>query len=260
MSDKKERRILEEISYYKWGENYCCVKCGNNSFKKGKKEYSRRCTNCDYDESLFKHTAFEGLRFSITAAYLILQELFEKFNITSELKIVPAADGMISLYDYILRSKDLEMESQRIDELLQAHIKRYQPSVRELSRKYRVEENSVVKLLDKVSKRICVHNTDEMNNSYERLRLFVTNNWDKQFSYLLGMLSLPLVGKWEHGESLVRTRYYTAVCESKTNQWYLRRIKYVEVNNDVYERTILEDEPAVIYGSPRWKSLFVKVK
>lgn len=261
MSTNTEKKIFDEISAYKWGRYYCCMRCGNDSFKKGKKPYSRRCTSCDYDESLIKHTAFEGLRFSIGIAYLILQELYDKFNITAESRIVPAANGKyISLLEYVRRSKGLEMSSDRIDEHLQAYIKKIQPSVRQLSRKYKVEENSITKLLDKVNARICIHDIDEMDNAYQRLEWFVKYNWNRHFFYLVSMLSIPLVGKWKYGETVIKGQHYTIVSDCRTDEWYILPVKYLEDNNGNYERIILSNEPKIIYGSLTWKKLFVGVK
>jgi hypothetical protein len=62
-------RYLEEV---KWGRGYECKKCGNGRYSPGTAPYSRRCSRCNYIETITAGTVFSRLKFSITKAFYIL--------------------------------------------------------------------------------------------------------------------------------------------------------------------------------------------
>lgn len=67
------------LANIKWpSDKYKCQKCGHNTFCKGKKTLSRRCTRCKYDESTTARTAFENLEFDILLAFHMLYRLSVK--------------------------------------------------------------------------------------------------------------------------------------------------------------------------------------
>lgn len=55
----------------KWTKGYKCHKCSNDKFIVGKTEYSRKCTECDFDESAVMFTLFFNVRFQILKAFYI---------------------------------------------------------------------------------------------------------------------------------------------------------------------------------------------
>jgi transposase-like protein len=69
-------RYLSEI---KWSsEAYQCKYCGYTKYGKGKKPYSRRCTQCNYDESPTARTMFDKCKFSLLIAFHIAFKISTK--------------------------------------------------------------------------------------------------------------------------------------------------------------------------------------
>ncbi|MDC3220662.1 IS1595 family transposase [Flavobacteriales bacterium] len=62
-------QCLMFLSNEKWKDGYCCIKCKNTKYIKGKKAYNRRCSKCGFDESPASHTLFHKLKFGIDKAF-----------------------------------------------------------------------------------------------------------------------------------------------------------------------------------------------
>jgi hypothetical protein len=75
---KTEDDCLEYIAAVKWADGYCCKKCKNPNYCKGKKAFSRRCIKCRYDESPTVDTGFDKCKFSILTAFHIVFKLSTK--------------------------------------------------------------------------------------------------------------------------------------------------------------------------------------
>ena len=60
---------LTFLSEVKWSEGYCCNKCNNKNYSKGKRVQNRRCTRCGYDESPTANTLFHKVKFGIENAF-----------------------------------------------------------------------------------------------------------------------------------------------------------------------------------------------
>jgi hypothetical protein len=60
------------LSELKWKDGYICHKCGNDHYFAGHTPYSRRCSKCDYDESVTANTIFQNSRIPITKAFYLL--------------------------------------------------------------------------------------------------------------------------------------------------------------------------------------------
>lgn len=74
-------KLLAEL---KWKDPFCCKKCGNQNYFQGHTLYSRRCSACDYDESVTHGTLFEGSRIPINKGFYLLFLLYtNKGNISS---------------------------------------------------------------------------------------------------------------------------------------------------------------------------------
>jgi hypothetical protein len=68
-----EEACLKYLADIKWsGSEFCCKKCGNTNYCKGKRKHSRRCTRCKYDESPTSGTMFEKIGFELVRAFHIL--------------------------------------------------------------------------------------------------------------------------------------------------------------------------------------------
>jgi ligand-binding sensor domain-containing protein len=60
------------IEEQKWGTQYKCKKCGNVKYSSAQIEYSRRCSKCNYIETITSGTIFEGVKFPINKAFYLL--------------------------------------------------------------------------------------------------------------------------------------------------------------------------------------------
>jgi len=61
-------RYLEELKDEK---GYTCRKCGHSKYGKGYTQFSKRCLNCRYDESVTSYTVFNRCKFNIQIAMYI---------------------------------------------------------------------------------------------------------------------------------------------------------------------------------------------
>jgi hypothetical protein len=68
-------QCLAYLADTKWGVEYCCRKCKNKRFSRGKKEYNRRCSRCGYDESPTSHTLFQKIKFGIENGFEMAYEI-----------------------------------------------------------------------------------------------------------------------------------------------------------------------------------------
>lgn len=56
----------------KWEKGYVCSKCGNTHYFQGHLPYSRRCSKCDYEESVTTNTILHNTRIPINKAFYII--------------------------------------------------------------------------------------------------------------------------------------------------------------------------------------------
>jgi hypothetical protein len=74
-------KFLAEV---KWEKGYACIKCGNELYKNGRAPYSRRCSKCNYEESVLYNTIFQNNRIPINKAFYIVYLIYtSKGNISS---------------------------------------------------------------------------------------------------------------------------------------------------------------------------------
>lgn len=139
---KNERKCLEYLVFCKWGSGYKCRKCGNMKFGRGKKWHHRRCTRCRYDESPTARTLFHKIKFPLTKAFGMVNELVVeeqgrssialavKYRVCQETAwffkrkvqqamarfetktFIPSADNMISIRSRSLLGKNMLLEAQ----------------------------------------------------------------------------------------------------------------------------------------------------
>ncbi len=59
-------RFIEEL---KWNDGFTCYKCGGQKFTKGNDLFARRCTKCQYIETIKANTIFHNVKFPIEKAF-----------------------------------------------------------------------------------------------------------------------------------------------------------------------------------------------
>ncbi len=67
-----EHSCYTYLNELKCGNGFSCIKCNSTHFSDGLELYSKRCTNCNYAESVTANTLFHKLKFPITKAFCIL--------------------------------------------------------------------------------------------------------------------------------------------------------------------------------------------
>ena len=78
---------LKYLSDIKWEIGYSCKKCGNTTYCKGAKPYSRLCNKCKYDESPTADTMFDKIKFSLILAFHICFKISTKKKGMSSLEL-----------------------------------------------------------------------------------------------------------------------------------------------------------------------------
>jgi len=56
----------------KWSKGYICKKCSNTQHTLGHSPYSRRCSKCDYEESVMMNTIFQNTRVPINKSFYMI--------------------------------------------------------------------------------------------------------------------------------------------------------------------------------------------
>jgi hypothetical protein len=251
--------IMAFLDRFKWNDKFCCLKCGNKDFIEGKQPFSRRCKKCKYDESLLKSTAFEGLRFPIEKAFDIIEYTTENCYLDVEAKIIPVGRKnkktdkeeseffefeeeekeikMISMMDYVLKSKEKKVSEETIDRKLNRIVNQHKLTVGKLSKEFEVEENTIIKLFDKISSRIKIEDESESSDSFGRVLSFLNFPPKRRnVTYLTSMLMVSLPGKWEYGTKTIGdTNYFLCPMNDTWGVYYIQQEvgygSYIEVEN-----------------------------
>jgi hypothetical protein len=79
-----DEACLKEIEGIKWPDNFVCIKCGNDKASNTPVWYRKKCTRCDYIESLTSHTLFHHLKFPLNKAFYISYIEFGKLEYSDE--------------------------------------------------------------------------------------------------------------------------------------------------------------------------------
>lgn len=315
--------ILKMLNRLKWTDKFVCLKCGNDKYIKGDDLYDRKCSKCKKNVSLFKHTAFEGLRFPIEKAYGILETLVERAVFDTTAKVIKMynrthsgrqgydlvddpeewrdpqnkseAYEYVSLIDIIRRSKDrdekrkqryhtleeIELAENRgkdfdiapkpdkkkrvsnpelIDEKIEEILNRWRPSIGMLAQKYELEENTVVKFLEKINLRLRSIYRGESDNPLERILSQLENDYQENISnrqmsvtYFLGMAMVPLIGEWKYGLAKINGKGYTIEkINDYSNEWAICRA----TGSHDGVRYIFNTYECIEYGTDEWRELF----
>ena len=78
-----EEQCLAFLADTKWGKGFVCRKCGNDSYCRGKRPYSRRCTKCKAEESATAHTVFHACKFPLNLAFELMYQVCHRPDISS---------------------------------------------------------------------------------------------------------------------------------------------------------------------------------
>jgi hypothetical protein len=70
---EKCNKFLADI---KWANGFKCIKCGSDNYKNGRAPYSRRCTKCNYEESVLFNTIFQNNRIPINKAFYLVYLMY----------------------------------------------------------------------------------------------------------------------------------------------------------------------------------------
>lgn len=286
MNDKK---ILEDLVQIKWGNSFCCTKCGHKSYADGKSSYSRRCknTSCRYEESLKKYTVFDGLNIPIEIGCGILLDIFNVSRVyfDTDIRIVGNNDKQYdTLGHYIKERERLEEEGNRqIDEnitedTIYKHIDKHrrESSVSNLSKKYKIEESTIINFLDKVNERFSLEVHGEKYTSYERLIEVFCDlfDWDITQFYKVIITATPQrchYGTFIVGEKMYGFDFQNSVCsedeclpnpvicevepkEHLYTQVTIHNKEHIEEEIEETHYRIIGEE--IVYGSDEWKAMF----
>jgi hypothetical protein len=261
--------LLRDLDRYKWNEEFCCLKCGNREYIPGKQPYSRRCKSCKYDESLFKSTAFEGIRFSIEKAINVLEYIVENCFVDPDAKIIQIGGKkkgdivedleffefeeeakepkMISMMEYIDMSRERKIDEDFINRRLMKTFGQHSIKVSKIAQEFELEENTVNKLFDRISNRIRLDDEPE-STSLNRVLSYLNYHPERRsLSYLLGMMMIPLPGEWHYGEKEVGANVYQL--SFVFDSWKIHPIA---------PKPFCYEDIEVIYGSDKWAELFVE--
>lgn len=97
----------------KWAGEFACIRCGHNSYKNGRAPYSRRCSKCNYEESVLYNTIFQNNRIPINKAFYIVYLVYTtKGKISSYQLSEKLGIRQSTCWQYSLRIKEI-LESQK---------------------------------------------------------------------------------------------------------------------------------------------------
>lgn len=261
MKKTEKQTLLDYFADLKWGEKFCCINCGGDNYIPGRKPNSRLCTECRYDESLIKFTAFEGLRMPLTKAKQILDAVFERAVVPVDKAIVQSrgTDKKKTLIEYITSSKERGIKPWVIDERLERIMKRYRTPIRSLAKEFEIQPNSITKLLHKVDFRIPIYIKEGYPNSHLRLINFIADGPDFDIDAVWKLFLMPQVGNWRLGILNQKPNLYGVVYDHSEEKWDVFMGKYTR-DEKLGRISFHPNKDAKLeYGSKEWFSTFSKL-
>jgi len=98
----------------KWTKGFACIKCGNEAYKNGRAPYSRRCSKCNYEESVLYNTIFQNNRIPINKAFYIVYLIYtSKGSISSYQLSEKLQIRQSTCWHYALRIKKVMEEHKK---------------------------------------------------------------------------------------------------------------------------------------------------
>ena len=80
-----ELACLETISNLKWEKGFACKKCRSTNYRTGTLPFSRKCSVCNYQESVQKDTLLENVKFDLQKALYIIYIIYNNPEITASI-------------------------------------------------------------------------------------------------------------------------------------------------------------------------------
>lgn len=71
-----QESCLKFLAELKWEDGYRCKKCSCESYYPGHLPYSRRCSNCGYEESPTAHTLLQNVRIPINKSFYLIYLMY----------------------------------------------------------------------------------------------------------------------------------------------------------------------------------------
>ncbi|QEL00898.1 chromosome partitioning protein ParA [Olivibacter sp. LS-1] len=71
-----QESCLKFLAELKWREGYECKKCATTTYYPGHLPYSRRCSNCGYEESATAHTLLQNIRIPINKSFYLIYLIY----------------------------------------------------------------------------------------------------------------------------------------------------------------------------------------
>jgi hypothetical protein len=106
---EKCNKLLAEI---KWAKGFNCIKCGNSIYKNGRAPYSRRCTKCNYEESVLLNTIFQNNRIPINKAFYLVYLMYTTKGTISSYQLSEKLNiRQSTCWQYAMRVKKVMEES-----------------------------------------------------------------------------------------------------------------------------------------------------
>jgi membrane-associated HD superfamily phosphohydrolase len=107
---------LIEIQRLKWPDNFVCRKCGHDKSTNARIWYRKKCTKCDYIESLTAHTLFHHLKFPLNKAFYLSYIEFGKLEYSDEQlsEIIELRKATISVFRKKVKNRVKEKKYQKI--------------------------------------------------------------------------------------------------------------------------------------------------
>ncbi|MVN22807.1 7TM diverse intracellular signaling domain-containing protein [Mucilaginibacter arboris] len=105
---EKCNKFLAEI---KWKNGFSCIKCGSYIYKNGRAPYSRRCTSCNYEESVLFNTIFQNSRIPINKAFYLVYLMYTTKGTISSYQLSERLDiRQSTCWQYAIRVKRIMEE------------------------------------------------------------------------------------------------------------------------------------------------------
>ena len=179
----------------------------------------------------------------------------KKYNSVEEMEHLENRQGSPD----IIETKEDTSKEKPIDKLLEEVNERWQPTVGMLAKKFELEENTIIKFLERITNRMRQVYRTEHVIPLNRLLEFITdynykNSRNKiTVKYFLGLAMVPMVGEWKYGIAKIGdNRYGINMVEDGDGEWSVYRMTGSR-NEHTYTFNFHE---RIEYGTQEWYDLF----
>lgn len=104
----------------KWGEGFCCKKCGNTKEAKNTTLELKKCSKCDTIESVTSGTIFHRVKFPIQKAFYIAIVTFKNNPMTNKVlsEKIDLRESTVSAFRKKIKEKIAEKSPENFDDLI----------------------------------------------------------------------------------------------------------------------------------------------